>query len=76
MDVMDQLLIIRVNYKSPFILITIQNSFFVKLILIFSLVKTAFLSSYKTIILIFSLVRTAFFNFCLFYYIKCLRVNI
>ena len=30
MDVMDQLLVIRVHYKKAFILITIQNSFFVK----------------------------------------------
>ena len=46
MDVMDWLLIIRVNYEKAVILITMQKSFFDEQnVLIFSLVKTAFLSS-------------------------------
>ena len=45
MDVLDQLLVIRVNYKKTVILITIRKSFFVKhIVLIFSLISTAFLS--------------------------------
>ena len=41
----DDLIIIRVNYKRTVILITIKKSFFVKhIVLIFSLVRTAFLS--------------------------------
>ena len=44
MDAMDQLLVIKVNYKTV-ILITIQKSIFVKqIVLIFSLTRTAFLS--------------------------------
>ena len=46
MDLMDQLLVIRVIYKKIVILITIQESFFVKhIVLAFSLARTAFLSS-------------------------------
>ena len=46
MDLMDQLLVIRVIYKKIVILITIQGSFFVKhIVLVFSLARTAFLSS-------------------------------
>ena len=45
MDVMDQLSVIRVNYKKTVILTIIQKSFIVKhIILIFSLIRTAFLS--------------------------------
>ena len=63
MDVIDLLLVIRVNYIKTVILTTIQKSFlssYKNIILIFSLVRTAFLSSYKNIVLFFSLVRTAF----------------
>ena len=43
-DVIDQFLVIRVNYKETVILITIQKRFFAKhIVLIFSLVRTAFL---------------------------------
>ena len=43
MDMTDRLLVIRVNYKKTVILLTIQKSFFVKhIVLIFSLVRTAF----------------------------------
>ena len=45
MDMMDQLLDIRVNYKKNYVN-SIQKSFFFKhVVLIFSLVRTAFLSS-------------------------------
>ena len=43
-DVIDQFLVIRVNYKETVILITIQTRFVAKhIVLIFSLVRTAFL---------------------------------
>ena len=46
MDVVDQPLVIRVNYKKTLILITIEKILFVKyVVLIFSLIRTASLSS-------------------------------
>ena len=43
MDMMDQLLVFRTNHKKAVILITIQNSFFVKeIVLTFSSVRAAF----------------------------------
>ena len=52
-------------YKTA-ILITFQNNFFAKLILISSLARAAFLSIYQNLILILFLVKTALL--ILFYY--------
>ena len=65
MGMMDQLLLIRVNYKRTVILINIQNNFlssYKNIILTFGLIKAGFLSSYINIILIFGLIRPAFLS--------------
>ena len=84
MDMMNYLLVFRVNYEKTVILITIQSSFLSNcknIALYFALIKTGFLSGYENIVLIFGLIKTAFLSsfknvVLIFLYIKWVIVKI
>ena len=73
MDMMGEIVVIRVDYEKTVMLAFLSS--FKNIMLIFSLFRSAFLSSYNSVILIFAVVKTALLFFVLVY-IKWLKLNI